>query len=342
MSARLSIGLDIGGTNGRAALVATTGWDGPNPQAEVLSEARARVRGDTSPDAIARAIDALAMECCETAQISRDQLSGIGIGIAGQLSADRRTVINGPNLGWRGVPFADLVERRLLDDGAGAIPVSVFNDLSGIAWGEHRCGAGAGYRDLMVVYVGTGVGCGLIVEGKLYEGSHAKAGEIGHSKVVARGGRACGCGEHGCMEAYVGGRYIELRVAEDLHAGRAEDLRAFLGMDTHTLPNGEAVMPSEIDRAAGAGVAYAARLWDEAADAFALVMSACLALQNPSGWLLGGGVLDHCPLLRQRLLARTAALTVQAIWRDVTVLTPTLGDRAGLIGAALLALEPAP
>jgi glucokinase len=337
MSARLSLGMDIGGTNGRAALVAVTDLGASSPRVEVLSEARLRVRGDTSPDAIAQTIDDLALACCADAKISRDTLSGIGLGIAGQLSADRRTVINGPNLGWLNVPFADLVERRLLAAGAGAIPVAVFNDLSGIAWGEHRCGGGQGFRDLMVVYVGTGVGCGLIADGRLYEGSRAKAGEIGHSKVVSSLGRACGCGERGCLEAYVGGRYIELRAAEDLRAGAAPDLLSFLCLD----PLGDfSVIPSELDRAAAAGVGYAARLWDEAADHFGKVMSACLALQNPSGWLLGGGVLDHCPHLRALLIARTAALTVKAIWDDVTVLTPTLGDRAGLIGAALLALEP--
>lgn len=337
MTARLSLGMDIGGTNARAALVATLDWDSPSPRTEILSEARTRIRGDTSPPAIARVVAELTQTCCSQSAINPANLSGVGIGIAGQLSANRRIVINGPNLGWRAVPFADIAETQL-----GAVPVSVFNDLSGITWGEYRCGSGIGYRDLMVVYVGTGVGCGLIANGKLYEGGQSKAGEIGHSKVVVRGGRVCGCGELGCMETYIGGRYLELRAVADLNAGIAEDLRYYLGLPIRAFDPAETVLPSQIDLAAAAGVGYAVRLWDEAADKFGQVISTCLALQNPTGWLLGGGVLDHCPHLRQRLIESAKSLTVKAIWDDVTVLEPKLGDYAGLLGGALLALEAPP
>jgi len=241
-------------------------------------------------------------------------------------------VVNGPDLGWQHVEFAHIVEGVV-----GDIPTAIFNDLSGMAWGEYKLGGAQGYDDLLVVYVGTGVGAGLVCNGQLYEGSRSKAGEIGHSK-IRWGGRMGGNGEQGSMEAYMGGRYLELRINEDLNRGEAEDLRAFLDMprEPYALPR---VMPSHVDRAAAAGVPYAERLWTEVSRGFGQVMSACLALLNPSGWLLGGGVMAACPHLRQRAIEASQALTVRPIWDDLTVLTPTLGDHAGLLGSALLALE---
>lgn len=326
MTETFAIGLDIGGTNTRAALVSSSAQG-----SRVLDERRVRSREDTSPGRIARTVGELVEACCAGAQIPRDRLSSIGIGIAGQLSRDQRTVINGPNLGWREVPFADLIEASV-----GPIPTRIFNDLSVIAWGEAQCGGGRGHDDLLVIYVGTGVGCGLILNSALYEGSHAKAGEVGHSKITASGGRPCGCGEFGCLETLIGGRYIEGRVIEDLNAGLADDLRAFLELSPTPEPG--SVVPSDIDRAAIAGVDYASKLWDEAASSFGLVMSACLAVTNPSGWLLGGGVMEGCPELRRLAVSYTQRLTVKAIWDDLEVLTPQLGSLSGLLGAALLSL----
>src|SRR5690606_15636855 len=133
----------------------------------------------------------------------------------------------------------------------------------------------------------------------------------------------CGCGEVGCLETLVGGRYIEARVAADLASGRAADLARFLESQGE-MP--DLVTPSDVDCAARHGVGYAEALWDEVSSALARMLSGCLSLINPSGLLLGGGVLLGCESLRARIAADLERMTVAAVWRDVKLLTPELGD----------------
>lgn len=323
---RLVLGLDIGGTNARAALVRVDAAG----QASLVTESRSRIRDDTTPARIVSEVGALARQCASQAAVALESIAGLGMGFAGQLSQDGRVVLNSPNLGWRDVALASQLEAALP-----GLPVRIVNDLSAIAWGEYRCGGGRGYDDLLVVYLGTGLGSGLVLGGRLYEGAGGKAGELGHTKV--HGSEvACACGQVGCVEALVGGKSIEARLARDVASGAAASLVAWLG---ESLRGGAALTAAEVERGAVAGERYALSLWEEVSSQLGDVLSGAVGLLNPSGLLLGGGVLENAPELRARVVGRMSVRTVAVSWPEVRVLCPELGDDAGVLGAGLLLLE---
>ncbi|MFL5321536.1 MAG: ROK family protein, partial [Myxococcaceae bacterium] len=182
----LSLGIDLGGTFARAAVVEASG--------RLVSAAKTALQ-NRSPEGVVATIHAAAVEAMKAA--GNPAVSACGVGVAGQLEGDHGVIAVAPNLGWRNVPFG-----KLLSDSLGR-PVRLINDLRAAAWGEFVAGAGQGCSDMLVVFVGSGVGSAIISGGRLVVGASNVAGEFGHVKVVTRG-RSCGCGEQGCLEAYAG------------------------------------------------------------------------------------------------------------------------------------------
>ena len=193
------IGVDLGGTNLRVAAV--EGGAIARRQQIVLGEAR-------DVDAVVAAIAGL------VAAVAGDlAVAPVGVGVAAMLADRRGTVVNAPNLGWRDVAFGAALAARL----GPRHPLGVYNDVNAIAYGELGAGAGRGARDLLAVFVGTGLGAGVIASGALVEGASNCAGELGHVKVAAGPGAApCGCGARGCVEAYVGGAALLARIRREL------------------------------------------------------------------------------------------------------------------------------
>lgn len=295
----LALGVDIGGTNVRAAVVDAA-------EGRLVAAAKEAL-ADRAPAAVAEAVGRL------VAQVSAGQpVDGtpVGIGFAGMLSGG--VVVNAPNLGWRGVDFGALAAARL------GRRVRLANDLSAAAWGELKAGVARGAADTFTVFVGTGVGSALVCGGRLVRGASGVAGEFGHVKVVAEGGRACGCGELGCLEAYMGGAKLTEWMRE-------------VGL------NGT---PADLERRALAGEAEARRLYDFAVGHLALAIANQVTLLNPQVVVLGGGVLMRCPGMVARIREVVGARACAAARVGLRVELATLGDDAGLVGAALLAAEP--
>lgn len=314
----MHVGFDIGGTNARASL-----YDADWNEAATLRE---RVRERTGPDEVAGLVASMLVELFEATDV--EALHGIGIGLAGQLSSDRRVVRNAPNLGWRDEPFADRVEQAL-DEAVGQPHVVLVNDLNGLLWGEYVAGAVAEVDDALAVYAGTGVGGAVLADGELVVGAEGVAGEIGHSKVVP-GGRLCGCGERGCVEAYAGGIHLERRVARIAHRADGALDEVFVDADAE-----------EVDLTAADALADEHEgldeLWREATDYLALVTANACTLLNPGVLLVGGGVVEHCPGFRDRYLSKTTPLILEVARESLEIRSPQLGDDGGKLGAARLA-----
>jgi glucokinase len=312
-------GFDIGGTNARLSLFDDS-W-------QVIAETRHTVRDESAPEQVAQAMHRMLEEAGAEASIDASSLASIGVGIAGQLDATGTEVINAPNLGWRNVQFADLVSEALESD-YGELNILIVNDLSALVWGEHCSGAVTDAENVLAVYVGTGVGGAILTDGALVTGSGGKSGEIGHSKVVP-GGRLCGCGERGCVEAYAGGVHLEKMAAE---------IAERHGLDKVLRP-GESITADlkEADRLAANGHPDLDELWEEATDFLAIVLANACTLLNPAVLLLGGGVLENLDDFRGRVLAKTPPLVLEACRDDLEVRFPELGDEAGVLGAAKLA-----
>jgi glucokinase len=307
------IGVDLGATNIRAATVAADGSCGPLKRHEI--------RDETSPEAVADALAALAREVSGKARPA-----AVGIGLAGWLDSEGKVVRNGPNLGWRDVPFWQLVADRLPRTG-----VVLTNDLRAIAQGEYLFGGGFGSRILAVVFMGSGIGSCVMIDGVPLSGTTNMACEIGHIRVVPRNGRACGCGQRGCLEAYVGGHNLERRVRHDLETGISTTILDLAGGDPR------AITGATIEQAAAGGDPYALDLWCEAADYLGQALGSLVTYFNPDRLVLGGGLWQGAQTLRRLVKARISQMSSPAALDACLVADPKLGDRAGILGAAALA-----
>jgi glucokinase len=303
------VGLDIGGTNARASLY--------NDESACLATARVSIREDTSPTAIADAIVALISQLNPAAPPR-----AVGLGLAAQLDRTGELVINSPNLGWRDVPFAQILRERL-----GGPHVKVVNDLSALLWGEHTAGAARGVQDALAVYVGTGIGGGILSGGQLLEGAGGKAGEIGHLKLFP-GGRLCGCGERGCAEAHAGGVHLEQQVAAICAEHHIE------GVARDGAPG--AIDLARADRISADHPALDV-LWRQASGAIATLVGHGATLLNPQVVLLGGGVLMNCPRMSALVLEQIPSFVSRPAAADMSIRFGSLGDTAGMLGAAGLA-----
>lgn len=291
----LCLGVDLGGTTARAAVV-------DRASGRIVASAR-ETWTDRSVEGVvretARLVNAL--------KAAHPTVSGpVGVGLAAMLRGP--VVVNAPNLGWREVDVGGPLAAAI------GLPVRLVNDLSAAAWGEYAAGAAKGATDSFTVFVGTGVGSAIITRGALVEGATQVAAEFGHVKLLPTGGRRCGCGQDGCLEAYMGGAKLAEWMKEEGLQGAA----------------------SELEAQAKAGNATAARLYDFAVGHLALAIANQVTVLNPGVLVLGGGVLSRCPGMVQRVREVVAARATVASAAAVRVELAKLGDDSGLVGAALL------
>lgn len=313
------IGMDLGGSNLRAAV-----FDDSTTPLQVHKEL---VGDDRAPESI---VERVARTIERLADASAGPID-VGVGIAGLLRDRRGTVANSPHLQWRGVPFGELLRRRL----HARYRLAVYNDMNAITWGEAVAGAARGCRDVLAVYVGTGIGGGLITGGQLVDGASNCAGEIGHTKVRWDDHAApCMCGGRGCVEAYVGGRYLLARIRREL-ANRS--------LKTTVIERAggsiDAITPGHIDDAALDGDPWALALWTELAALLAVALGNALTILNSERLVLGGGVLERAPALRAMTEIDLMLVAPPASLEPLTVAAAELGDHAGLVGAARLARD---
>jgi glucokinase len=309
----LAIGVDIGGTKVAAGVV--------DPEGKVLARARRRTPSH-DPEHIVDVV----VEIVRQLRTEYDAVP-VGIGAAGYIDVERSHVLFAPNLpGWRNTPLRDTVSERLGSD------VIVENDANAAAWGEYRFGAGDEQPDLVCLTVGTGIGGGIIMDGRMHRGRFGIAAEPGHMRVVP-GGRKCGCGNLGCWEQYASGSAL-VRAAREVAHERKDDARRLLSL------------AGSIDNIDGPTVTMAANEGDPAAiDCFDEVgrwlgqgMADITALLDPGRFVIGGGVADAGELLLAPARATFANSLSGRGYRPLpSIVAATLGADAGLIGAADLA-----
>ncbi len=240
-------------------------------------------------------------------------LRAIGVSAPGPLDPGTGVVLGCPNLpGWRDVPIGAHLAREL------GAPTRIENDANAAAVAEWRHGAGRGAASVVLLTMSTGVGAGLVLDGRLYRGAHFQAGEIGHVPIVP-GGRHCGCGMRGCLEAYVGGAGVAAHIAEDLARGERTLLRELCG--------GE---PSRASaklwlQAVRAGDAYALRLLDEWVAHLAQGLAIVVMALDPERILLGTIVERNPDVLLERVRAAVRASTWSEL-HGVEILPAALGS----------------
>jgi glucokinase len=308
VTAPAAIGIDIGGTRLRAATVAADGTiidraQQPTPADDAvgLVQAIGAVIGRLGPDL------------------------PVGIGIAGLVTPDG-VVRYGPNIGIRDLPLA----RELT--GATSSALLVINDASAAALGEQRAGAAAGRQDAVLFTLGTGVGGGIVVGGRLVVGSQGYGGELGHV-IIAEGGRRCPCGNRGCVEAYASGTAIGLS---------ARELLVDPTVETVLRDRAELTGPV-VTEAARAGDAVAAEVLRDVGRWLGVAISSMVNALDPEIVLIGGGASrGTAEWILPAARAAAQERLVGAAWRTLPPIElARLGDDAGTVGAALHAADQA-
>ncbi len=307
----LAIGVDIGGTKVAAGVVDEGG---------ALLEA---VRRPTPSDDADGALDAVVAVVEDLAR--KHDVTAVGVAAAGYVSADRTTMLFAPNLPWRDVAVRDHVGERV------GLPVVVENDANAAAWAEYRYGAGAGEPDLVCLTVGTGIGAGILVDGRLYRGRFGIAGEPGHLCVVPEGIR-CGCGNDGCLEQYASGSALTRLAREWSAADPAYGARVL------ALAGSADVEGPHVTTAAREGDDLAVAAFAEVGRWLGRGLADLASILDPGVFVVGGGVADAGELLLGPARASFAANLSGRGHRPLADVRPaTLGNAAGIVGAADLA-----
>jgi glucokinase len=259
-----------------------------------------------------------------TLSSSATSLLAVGVACAGQIDPLTGAVIYAPNLGWRDVPLGALLTQAF------GVPVVVENDVRAAAWGEFVAGAGGREGSLVAVFVGTGVGSGAVLDGRLWRGAGNAAGEVGHTQVVPDG-LPCRCGRNGCLEQYVSGSGFQRRLAAAMAAGRGSRLVDVCGGDASRLA------ARDVYAVAMDGDALARELWSDATRLLTMAVANYATVLNPRVLVMGGGVIATVPALFDAVAEGVPKLTTILAARSLRIERAALGDLSGLIGAAALA-----
>ena len=210
--------------------------------------------------------------------LRKSEIKGVGVGAAGQVDPKTGTVIFAPNLGWKNVPLGNILRESL------SLPVEVTNDVRAATLAEFKFGAGKGLDNFVNVFIGTGIGSGLVLNGKLLSGETNSAGEIGHICLDLEG-PLCGCGKHGCFEAFSSGKGLENQVKSQLRLGKKSLISKLVDGDI------EKVTGPVIGEAAKSGDKLALEALKRVGKYLGLAFANIHTFLNPQIILLGGGVM---------------------------------------------------
>lgn len=345
----LVIGIDLGGTQIRAAILRGT---------RMVARASRLTGENPTPERVLPRIYTTLQEALEKAEASLDEIAGIGVSAPGPLDNRTGTLYAPPNLpAWNGTPLRDILREKYKR------PVFVENDANAAALGEYLFGAGRGSRDMVYLTVSTGIGGGVIVDGRILEGVNGTAAELGHITIDWHGER-CSCGSVGCLEALASGTAIARKANEAIAQGQGAELLAFAHeMLAHptTIPDRGALpmqdlstqpldsvdvtdlKPEELKvtaqtvaRAAEAGIPLARAIITQAAEALGVGLVSILHIFSPEIVILGGGVMQMGSMLMEPALKIVQERTMRANLVGAQIVPAQLGANAGLIGAGAL------
>lgn len=310
------IGIDVGGTNVKIALV-----DGEGKIIYSNSvPTYAQMGYEYTVNNIKQAIRDLMKETNTDAK----EIEGIGFDFPGQVDYKTGVVKLAPNIpGWVNVPIAQMIEEEF------NIPTRIDNDVRCAALGELKFGAGKGCENFVCITVGTGIGSGLVINGQLVRGAANAAGEIGHIKLQMNGGPICGCGDTGCLEAFASGPSIVAMAQEYLKGGKSTKFREMAGAD------GE-ITPYIVAKAAEAGDPVAKRIFEIIGTYIGMGLVSVINLLNPEKVIIGGGVAAAGDLLLDPIRKTIKERAMVVAGNSVEIVPAELGNSAGVIGASML------
>lgn len=315
------MGIDLGGTKILAAAV--------DDQGRILGQAKRKTKPETGVEGVVARIMETLDEAVTNAKLTRKDIGAMGVGAPGPVDTQTGVIATAPNLpGWSNVPLGELLQTQT------GMPAAIANDVNAGALGEFTYGAGRGTSDMVSVFVGTGIGGGIILNGQLHAGARGAAGEIGHMIVLADG-PYCGCGNRGCIEALASRTAIVESLQRAVAAGRQSSLAAVLSGGGQRLSSGG------LAEAWRAGDPLTVEVLGRVQYYLGLHIASIVNFLDPEAIVFGGGVIEALgeafvapirPIAYQYFLQRRDADRVR-------IVVSQLGDNAGILGAAVLARQ---
>jgi glucokinase len=310
------IAVDLGGTQIRAAVCDADG--------QIYKRVARLTHASEGPAAVLARINETIAEAADGASI--EAVAGIGIGAPGPLDPTSGTILAAPNLpGWVNVPLRNLVSAHF------GKPTFLGNDANVAGLAELTYGAARGVRDLIYLTISTGIGSGIVVDGRMLLGARGLAAEAGHT-IIKPDGPKCGCGNRGCVETFAAGPAISRDVVGRLKAGKASKITRLVGGDL------DKVDARVISEAAAAGDKLAVNAFRRAGKYLGLGIVNLLHLFNPRMIVLGGSVTKAGPLLFDPMWEAIRARAMPAYLEGLSIVPAALGDDVGLLGALALAV----
>ncbi len=315
MTKKYKIGVDIGGTNVKIALVDNKG--------HIAYQNSVPTRAEMGYEYTVENIKTVIHTSLKESNTSMDNIGGIGFGLPGQIDSENGVVRLLPNIpGWVDVPLAKLIEDEF------QIKTKLDNDVRVATLGEYNFGAGKGCQNLICITVGTGVGSGIIVNGQLVRGASMSAGELGHMILKDIHGPICGCGSTGCLEAFSSGPSIVKMANEYIMGGKSTKYKE--------LAAGNPITPRDVFEAAKQGDAVSKRIFEVTGYWLGIALTNVVNLLNPEKIVVGGGVAQAGDMLldpiREIIAKRALGISASA----VEVVPAELGESAGVVGASIL------
>jgi len=312
------VGVDLGGTKILAAVF--------DEKHRVLSREKKPTRPELGPQTVIGRVADCVHDALAAAALPHTAISAVGVGVPGMIDTRGGVVHVAPNLHWRDVPFSKWLGKQL------DLPVAVVNDVEAGTMAVQHFGAGRGLQDFICMFIGTGIGGGLVLHGEQYRGAGGMGGEIGHMVVVAYFGPKCGCGNYGCLEAVASRTAIVRRIVKAMDDGQKTVVRSLCDGDTSRIRSrilAEAYRQDD---------KLVREIVNDASHYIGIGAANLINVLNPQAVILGGGLIEA---LGNRMLPRIKkaafAHTIAASDERVNILDSGLGDDAGILGGALAA-----
>jgi glucokinase len=311
------VGVDLGGTKILAGVF--------DSQLTCLGRNKMSTKPERGADEVIERIARCVRDAVDECDLEIKQLRGVGVGAPGAIDVSSGKVIFAPNLQWQDVPLKKALEKEL------GVPVSIENDANSAMLGVFETELESKPRDVVGIFIGTGIGGGIIVDGKLYSGFNGTAGEIGHM-VIEVGGPKCNCGNRGCFEALASRTAIFRKIHAAVKDGQKTLLTDMLGPDLSNLRSGD------LRKAIRKGDSVVEKVIEEAAEYTGIAVANLINIFNPQAVVLGGGVIDALGDEMMAIIVETAEdYALNGTSKGIDIVASKTGDDAGIIGAAVLA-----
>lgn len=316
--ASMMLGIDLGGTKILAGVVDEHG--------HILGAAKRKTRPERGVDAVIERIAKTALEAVENAGLTIDLIDAVGIGAPGVADYSTGVIEFAPNLAnWVNVPLGPRLQNLL------GVPIYVENDVNAGTYGATTAGVAKGFRSVVGIFPGTGIGGGLVLNGELWRGARNAAAEFGHM-VVLIDGPLCGCGRRGCIEALASRTAIERDIVGELRGGRRSLASGYVDSEGHITSGALAELLKEGDELATEVVGRAARH-------LGIFTASLVNAIDPECIVYGGGLIEACGSFMMPIIRETAYhYLIRPVEPDnLPILEAILGDNVVLVGAAMLA-----